>query len=598
MNKRVVVKNILWSLVAVGVVATVVRFRNGLGATTGLNDASPWGLWIGFDVMGGVALAAGGFVIAATVHIFKLEKFKPVARPAVLTAFLGYVAVAVGLLFDLGIPWHIYYPTFRWQHHSALFEVAWCVMLYLTVLAMEFAPVVLEHPLFSTEMFRTIGRVLKRSTLVLVTAAVTLSTLHQSSLGSLFLIMPERLHPLWYSPLLPVLFLVSAIGVGLAMVVVENLFSGWLYDHAPDPEMLAGLGKASAVVLWFYTVLRVGDLAFRGSLPRAFDGSWQAGLFFFEMAVLAVVPAALMSFGRVRANLWGTGTAAVLTICGLILNRLSTSIIVQTRPPGLTYFPSWIEFAVSFGIISAAALVFMFCVEHLRVMEGKPQADADAADPYTKPAFDPVTRVIVRPVAVQFDTSRTVLGVTAAAAAVALLSPSALHGYRIPPTPTHSARGHRPMIIDGNRAKESVPFPHEDHIKRYHGDRSCVRCHHLNKPKDTCTSCYECHADMYLATSIFNHDEHIAQLGDAASCDRCHGPSRGKSTAVACNAPGCHADYVPRKGKTRFEYHARSYVEAMHGKCVKCHDKEANRVNKPRLGQCPTCHKPPPGRTK
>jgi len=595
MSKRAAVKNILWALSIIGLVAAIVRFRNGLGATTGLNDATPWGLWIGFDVMAGVALAAGGFVIAGAVHIFHLEKYHSVARPAVLTAFLGYGAVIVGLLFDLGLPWHIYFPMIRWQHHSALFEVAWCVMLYFSVLAMEFIPVALEHPFFAHPFFQAIGGLLRRLMLPLVIAAITLSTLHQSSLGSLFLLMPERLYPLWYSPLLPVLFFLSAVGVGLAMVTVESLTSGALYDHRPDTDMLAGLGKAGAVVLWLYAALRLGDLAVRGSLATAFKGNWQSGLFMLELLILAVIPAALLSSKRLRSNPWGVGTAAVLVVCGVILNRLSTSIFVQTRPEGLSYVPTWIEFAVSMGIVSAAALVFMFCVEHFKVMEGGPQLDAKAADPYAKPAFDPQTHVSVDPHLPRFDTGRALGMIGAAAIAVAALWPSALHGYRVPRTPVFHARGGKVLSIDGNRAKQSVAFDHRDHMKRLGGDESCKQCHHLSKPRDENTSCSECHADMYLPSSIFDHDFHLKKLGDAASCDKCHRPTRDRSTAKACSEKQCHPAYAPGPKQQAFNDMARSYVDAMHDLCVTCHDKEAARVDKPRLGECATCHKPQKG---
>ena len=196
MSKRLItLKTVLWTFAGALAALTFARFWHGLGATTNLSDATPWGLWIALDVMAGVALAAGGFVLAGTVYIFGLEKYRPLVRPAILTAFLGYVAVAVGLIYDLGLPWHIWHPMVYWQHHSVLFEVAMCVMTYLAVLALEFSPVVLEHPSFERPVFRVMLRLLKMFTIPLVIAGIILSTLHQSSLGSLFLIVPHRLHP-------------------------------------------------------------------------------------------------------------------------------------------------------------------------------------------------------------------------------------------------------------------------------------------------------------------------------------------------------------------------------------------------------------------
>ena len=193
MNTRLtIVKTALWGLMGASGVVTVARFWCGLGAVTALSDATPWGFWIAFDVMSGVALAAGGFVVAATVYVFGMEKYRPFVRPAILTALLGYIAVAVGLLYDLGLPWHIWHPIIYPQYHSVLFEVAMCVILYLTVLSLEFLPVVLEHSWFDHPLLRGIHRLLKNAVIPLVIAGIVLSTLHQSSLGSLFLITPYR----------------------------------------------------------------------------------------------------------------------------------------------------------------------------------------------------------------------------------------------------------------------------------------------------------------------------------------------------------------------------------------------------------------------
>ena len=207
-------------ILALGAYATFVRFFRGLGASTALNDLAPWGLWIGFDVMAGVALAAGGFVIAATVHIFHREKYEPLLRPAILTAFLGYLLVITGLLYDLGQPWRIWHTLIYWNPHSVLFEVAWCVMIYTGVLALEFAPIMFERL-----RVPRIRRILRTITIPLIILGITLSTMHQSSLGSMFLIFPSKLSALWYTPILPLLFFTSAVAVGLAMVTVESLLS-------------------------------------------------------------------------------------------------------------------------------------------------------------------------------------------------------------------------------------------------------------------------------------------------------------------------------------------------------------------------------------
>src|SRR5208337_1139178 len=252
---------VLVLILAAGFYSTILRFAKGLGAATNLSDQFPWGIWIGFDVLCGVGLAAGGFTLAATVYVFHIERFHAVLRPSILTAFLGYGLVALALLFDLGKPYNIWHPLVMWNPHSVMFEVAWCVMLYLTVLALEFSPAVFERFGMQKPL-----KLLKAITIPLVIVGVLLSTLHQSSLGSLFLIVPSKLHPYWYSPLLPLLFFVSAIGVGLAMVIFESNLTARAFGREIEMPLLAALGKAMAVVLGVYGIIRLQDLWGRGAL--------------------------------------------------------------------------------------------------------------------------------------------------------------------------------------------------------------------------------------------------------------------------------------------------------------------------------------------
>ena len=193
---------------------------SGLGPSTNLNDQFPWGIWIGFDVLCGVMLAAGGFTLTAAVHIFNIKRLHPIVRPTILTAFLGYVLVCVALMYDLGRPYRIWHPLVMRNPHSVMFEVAYCVMLYTTVLSLEFSPIVLERFNLQKPL-----KIVRAALIPLVILGVILSTLHQSSLGTVYLIMPEKLHPFWYSPLLPVFFFISAIAVGLAMTIFESSLS-------------------------------------------------------------------------------------------------------------------------------------------------------------------------------------------------------------------------------------------------------------------------------------------------------------------------------------------------------------------------------------
>ena len=255
------IKPTFWSVVGAflmlsGVVAAVMRYSLGLGATTNLVDTFPWGIWIGIDILVGVGLAAGGFTIAATVYILNLERFRPILRPTILTAFLGYVLVICGLMVDLGRPWAIWHAIIMWNPHSVMFEVAWCVMLYTTVLALEFSPVVLER-----FRLRRALKVIRAVTIPLVVLGVVLSTLHQSSLGSLFLIIPSRMHPLWYSNIIPFLFIISCVAAGLAMTIFESFLSSRAFGREVELPLLTDLARVVVVVLGLYFTVRVQDLS-------------------------------------------------------------------------------------------------------------------------------------------------------------------------------------------------------------------------------------------------------------------------------------------------------------------------------------------------
>jgi Ni/Fe-hydrogenase subunit HybB-like protein len=624
MSRRLIIlKTILWAFVGALAALSVARFWHGLGATTNLNDASPWGLWIALDVMAGVALAAGGFVLAGTVYILGLEKYRPLVRPAILTAFLGYVAVAVGLLYDLGLPWHIWHPMIYWQHHSVLFEVAMCVMTYLAVLALEFSPVVLEHPLFGRPFFRGLLRFLRKVTIPLVIAGIVLSTLHQSSLGSLFLVMPHRLHPLWYSPIIYIQFFVSAVALGMMMVTLESLLSGFFFRHKIRTDLLSKLGVAASIVLSLYVVIRVGDLAVRGVLASHLDGSWQSMLFLAELVVSALGPAVLLGIRRVRTSVVGLAVCSVAVVLGMVWHRLDVAIIAIDRPAGMGYFPSWMEFLVSFGVISAAVLAYLFLVERLKVYEEKAQTAAE------KPSYDPASlRTLAPPVlytprayslafvvgaaaVVLVLPSRAVLGVEPGRSPVAavrtvagLTQPTGEHAVshldlRVPgdAVPT-GAMPAKLLVIDGNRDGDLVLFNHDGHAARMGDKDSCVKCHHLNMPFDTNSSCSECHRDMYETTDLFSHASHVRKLDGNAGCVKCHADSsapKTRETATACRA--CHAEQVVPGALVEAPgerwRNAPGYMRAMHELCVTCHQKRRrespDRVPED-LARCDVCH--------
>lgn len=350
-----------------GAYSTLLRFARGLGAATALSDQFPWGLWVGFDVLCGVGLAAGGFTLAATVYVFNLERFHAIVRPAILTAFLGYGLVAVALLFDLGRPYRIWHPMVMGNPRSVMFEVAWCVMLYLTVLALEFSPVVLarfrlERPL----------KIMKRITVPLVIVGVLLSTLHQSSLGSLYLIVPSKLHPYWYSPWLPVLFYVSAIGVGLAMVIFESNLSARAFHREIEMPLLSELGKGLLVVLAIYGLMRFQDLASRGALRLLREPSTETLLLILEISIGTIVPIILLAYRPMRENREGLFATAVMVITGFLLNRLNVSVTGLEASSGAHYFPKWTEVSVTLSLVGAGFLFFALAVRYLGVFESEP----------------------------------------------------------------------------------------------------------------------------------------------------------------------------------------------------------------------------------
>ncbi len=625
MTKRLrTVKTVLWAIMGVLAVVSVARFTRGLGAVTNLSDAAPWGIWIAFDVMAGVALAAGGFTLAAAVYIFRLERYRSFTRPAILTAFLGYIAVAVGLVYDLGLPWHIWHPMVYPQPHSVLFEVAMCVILYLTVLALEFSPVMLEHPWFDRRpLFHAAHRVIKRATIPLVIAGIMLSTLHQSSLGSLFLITPFRLHPLWYSPIIWVFFLASAVGVGLLMVTLESYLSAWLFAHELPSDRLAGLGRAASVTLLAYSALRLGDLVWHGRLGLAFEASPAAELFWLEMALSAIVPGILLAVPAVRRSARGLGLTALVGVLGIIGYRFDVAIVAFSRPGGASYFPTWMEVAVSAGIVAGALLVFIFFVEHLRVYGDAHQAEERAGRP------DPYRSWSLLPPSLAFPRNTTLAFVAGAAVALAMLPGDARTGSMLAAAPALPARGVEGtitahavvpghdlavttdkvagplalprawlLVIDGNRDGRQVVFPHDLHETALGGKASCAACHHASLPFSRQSACAACHRDMYSPTDTFDHRSHVVQLGGGAGCARCHpdaGVAKTRATATPCRT--CHQAMQVTDSRVRPEREdgiAAGYLEAMHGLCIDCHEEQMKlepALHRPDFAKCRNCHR-------
>ncbi len=584
-------RDLLWFLVMAGLVAASVRFTRGLGATTGLNDAAPWGLWIAVK-LGFVALAGGGFTLAGLVYVFRLESLRPMLRRAILIALLGYASFIVSLLFDLGLPWHIYMPILNWQHHSVMFEIAWCVMLYFSVLGLEFMPVILEHPWFARPFFKNIYHLLHRATIPLVIAGIVLSTLHQSSLGALFLIMPHRVHPLWYSAWIPVLFFTSAIAAGLFALIVESFVAQRLFSSRLRLSLLGRLGNAGAWVLWVYLGIRLGDLVVRGVLPAGLDGSWQSLIFVGEIVIGGMLPAMLLLLPGVRANRYGLLTCAILGIFGVLSQRMSLSMFTQWRPPGAPYFPSAFEIIIALAIPAAAGLVYLLFAENLPVLSHAPERQ------YSAPGLQHAAGARPSQYGSLFQRNRahglqrsSGLAVVAIALTAAFAPARSIQGAQLPTSPVSPARGWESLAIDGNRRDRLVIFPHTDHQQRLAnelGERACQVCHHLDLPGDRATACSACHQENDSPTRIFDHTLHTRQLGGNAACQQCHLGEHRAQTAAACAA--CHENMSSMAGEKPFQYFAPSYQQALHGRCLACHQERQAAADIPDLASCSVCH--------
>ena len=365
-------------IVVIGIVITGIRFTQGLAATTNLSDYNPWGIWIGFDLLVGVALAAGGYVTSAACYLFGLKRFHSAVRPAILTGFLGYALVVFALHYDVGRPWRLPYPFIvQSGTTSLLFEVAACVALYLTVLFIEFTPAALEW--LGLKRARSI---VNKLTLVLTIFGVVLSTLHQSSLGALFLIAPSKLHPLWYSPYLALYFFVSSIVAGLSMVIFESTLAHRYFHDKMDAEHLQetdgvalGFGKAAAFVLAGYFVMKVIGLAQTNAWSYLSTGY---GLWFLvELLGFVLLPCYTYAIGVREKNLKIIRWTAAWTVLGIVVNRLNVGLIAFNwqLPSSERYFPHWMEIGISVFVITLGVLAYRFIVTHMPILYAHPDYD-------------------------------------------------------------------------------------------------------------------------------------------------------------------------------------------------------------------------------
>ncbi len=363
---------LLFAFMLLGLLFIIARLVGGLGAVTNLDNYYPWGLWIGFDVATGVALAAGGFTTAALVQILGRRRYEGVTRPALLTAMLGYTFVAVGLFFDIGRYWAVWHPIFYWQPNSVLFEVAMCVMVYTTVLHLEFLPVISERVGKVLPILHKIGHFLEKIMPALIILGVVLSCMHQSGLGSLLLIAPTKVHPLWYTPILPLLFLTSAIAVGYPMVVFETTLATGSFGLEDEMEILRPLTRITIALLGIYLALKIGDLVVRKAYVYLLEGSAQSHSFLVELLGGVALPWIMLLMPGVRRSRKWLFVACTLIVLGVALNRMNVFIVgfqpaYSVRP----YYPHVGEIAITLGLTSSIIFFYRLCVTYLPVLSAR-----------------------------------------------------------------------------------------------------------------------------------------------------------------------------------------------------------------------------------
>ncbi len=598
------VKDVLWVLTAAAVVAGLGRMFFGLGASTYMTDALPWGMWKTLNMVAGAALATGGFVTACIIYIFRMEKYRPVARVAVLVAVLGYTASLSALLFDIGLPHRFWHPFFMWNEHSFLFEVFWCVSMYWMVAAIETLPIIFERL-----PWQRIGHLLHEIILPIVVLGITLSSLHHSSLGSLFMVSPTRLHPLWFTTWIPIEFLTSAMAGGLCLLIAVVLGYSKLYGKAVNISILEGLAKGAAGILIVYFAIRAADFTIHDKWTYALgpEASWESAVFWVELALQVFVPLIIFIVPVWRRSVRGLAIAGLSGALGLTMHRLDTGIVGYFRSAGTIYFPSLSEILLSIGVFAAAALAFLFVVEHFYVLESPeacaaPEAEGAHLDQARQWTLPELLEILTGPDAVRIS----LIVVVTIPLSILAMSDQAASPFKYKPQPVDAPEGVDVMRtilrIDGNDQDELAEFPHRLHQEEFGGEESCPQCHHLDLPDDHSTPCYRCHRDMGLDTDIFDHEYHQEYYGGKRSCKECHDLSlpKGKGNAKQCIE--CHGEDKewPMKGMAEykiedFTHMAPGYEQAMHGRCLTCHRLYERLKKEPAsepdsLGNCFRCH--------
>jgi Ni/Fe-hydrogenase subunit HybB-like protein len=376
----------LLAVVLVGGLVILYRFAMGIGAVSGLNDGYPWGIWIAFDVVTGTALACGGYAVAILVYVLNKGRYHPLVRPAILTSALGYTIAGLSLGVDTGRPWNFWkVPIFftQWNLDSILLEVALCIMTYIVVLWIELSPAFLEKWQNSSFGFlrttsRTVKPKLERVLIWFVALGMLLPTMHQSSIGGLMMLTGHKLDPLWQTPILPLLFLISCVGMGYAAVVFESAMSTTFFHRKPETRMLRALSGAMVPILLGYVVIRVGDIIVRGQLGRlfAFDG---LSLLALAELLMFLVPAFVLWFRRGGMDAGSLFRIAMVMMLAGAAYRFDTFLVAYRPGPGWAYFPSTAEMMITFAFIAMEIMAYLVIVKRFPILSGAPAPAAAAA---------------------------------------------------------------------------------------------------------------------------------------------------------------------------------------------------------------------------
>ncbi|HEX2444815.1 MAG TPA: Ni/Fe-hydrogenase cytochrome b subunit [Vicinamibacterales bacterium] len=369
----------LAAVAAVGFAVIALRFAVGLGATTAMNDGYAWGLWIAYDVVTGTAFACGGYALALLVYIMNRGRYHPLVRSAILTSAMGYSIAGFSVMLDIGRwwgAWKVPFFVWRWNPNSVLLEVALCIMAYVVVVWIELSPAFFERG--RTAALPWVRRLSERALVILdrgliwiVALGFLLPTMHQSSLGSLMLIAGPRLHPLWQTPFLPLLFLISCLGMGFGAVIVESSMASRFFGRRPHTQMLAGLAAIVVPILLAFAAIRFGDLMARGALPLLFAFDLRSVLALLEFGLVVVAGAMLVT--RTARHRAGTQfRAAMLLLAAGALYRFDTYLVAFQPGPQWSYFPSLGEIVVTVGLVAFEVLVYLVLVKQFPILGAQP----------------------------------------------------------------------------------------------------------------------------------------------------------------------------------------------------------------------------------